>query len=177
MATAHCAEFASINGGSAYENAVKDAVALFDSFAGNYASELLRRTPLTPARRRRLEKQRFHNLAPASALFSEIFDIDVLAGMGADDVAFLTLMFHRRHVYEHKGGVADEKYLTDSGDQTVRLRQALRETKESAHRTINGVWKMAANLHRGFHTIFRPNKKYVRTDLNKSLATELGLDE
>jgi hypothetical protein len=88
-------------------------------------------------------------------MFRNIFDIDILSGICDEDVAFGTLMFHRRHVYEHKGGEADEKYIADSGDN-VRLKQALRETQESAHATANFVMKIALNLHRGFHDIFPP---------------------
>lgn len=81
--------------------------------------------------------------------------------MSDEDVAFGMLMFHRRHVYEHKGGEADEKYIKDSGDN-VRLKQALRETRESAHRTANLVIKLGANLHRGFHEIFPPLEEPIR---------------
>jgi hypothetical protein len=144
-----------VNAGGPYEGCVKDAVAAFDSFAGQYAKQLLVRVPLTPARQSRLDRAHFHNLAKASELFRTIFDIDILTGISADNVAFGTLIFHRRHVYEHKGGEADEKYIADSGDQ-VRLKQALRETQETAHRTASFIIKLAANLHKGFHDIFPP---------------------
>jgi len=97
----------------------------------------------------------------ASEMFRNIFDIDILSGMSKEDVAFATLMFHRRHVYEHKGGEADAKYIADSGDN-VRLKQALRETQESAHRTVNLVIKLSANLHNGFHGIFPPLEEPIR---------------
>ena len=35
-------------------------------------------------------------------------------GQGSPDVAFIRLMFQRRHVYEHNGGEVDQKYLDDS---------------------------------------------------------------
>lgn len=150
-----------INAGGPYEACIKEAVAAFDSFADQYAKQLLARVPLTPVRKARIEKAHFHNLATASELFQSIFDIDILRGMSDEDVAFGTLMFHRRHVYEHKGGEADEKYIEDSGDN-VRLKQALRETQESAHRTANLVIKLGANLHRGFHEIFPPLEEPIR---------------
>jgi hypothetical protein len=149
------------NAGGPYEACVKEAVAAFDSLAGQYAKQLLTRVPLTPARKSRLDRAHFHNLATASDLFHAIFDIDILSGMNAYDVAFATLMFHRRHVYEHQGGEADEKYIADSGDQ-VRLKQALRETQESAHRTASVVVKLAANLHKGFHEIFPPIEEPIQ---------------
>lgn len=143
------------NAGGPYEGCVKEAVAAFDSFAGQYAKQLLARVPLTPARKSRLERAHFHNLATASAVFVTSFDIDIMRGISPEDVAFATLMFHRRHVYEHKGGEADDKYIADSGDH-VRLKQALRETQESSHRTANVVLRLATNLHKGFHEIFPP---------------------
>jgi len=70
-------------------------------------------------------------------------------------------MFHRRHVYEHKEGEADEKYIADSGD-SVRPKQALRETQESAHRTASFVLKLAGNLHRGFDEMFPPRDEPIK---------------
>lgn len=67
-------------------------------------------------------------------------------------------MFYRRHVYEHKGGEADEKYIEDSGDTSVRPKQALRENQESAHRIAGLVLKMAGNLHKAFHEILPPEE-------------------
>ena len=134
---------------------MKDAVAAFDSFAGQYAKQLIARVPLTPARRVRLERAHFHDLGRASELFNNIFDINILDNIDPDDLDFIKRMFHRRHVYEHNGGEADAKYIADSGDN-VRVKQALRETKESAHRTATLVLKVGASLHNGFHSIFPP---------------------
>ncbi len=85
-----------------------------------------------------------------------------LDGLKPDDVAFATLMFHRRHIYEHNGGMVDEKYLKDSGDTIVRLRQVIHESQASAHRIIGLVAKMAENLHNGCHDIFQPEEEPVR---------------
>lgn len=150
-----------INAGGTYEACVKEAVAAFDSFAGQYAKQLLARVPLTQNRKARIERAHFHNLGAASEMFRNIFDIHILNGMSDEDVALAKLMFHRRHVYEHKGGEADEKYIADSGDN-VRLKQALRETLESAHRTADLVAKLAANLHKGFTEMFPPLEGPIR---------------
>ncbi len=82
--------------------------------------------------------------------------------MKPDDVEFAELLFHRRHVYEHKGGEADEKYIQDSGDTSVRPKQLLHETVESAHRITGLVERMATNLHRGFHEILPPNEALIK---------------
>lgn len=144
-----------INAGGPYEACVKELVAAFDSLAGQYAKQFLARIPLTLARKTRLEKTHFHNLETVTNIFRNMFDVELLIDMSTEDLAFATLMFHRRHVYEHRGGEADEKYIRDSGDQ-VRMKQALRETQESAHRTASLVVKLATNLHKGFHDIFPP---------------------
>jgi hypothetical protein len=150
-----------INTGGPYEDCVRDTVASFDSFATQYAQQLLDRVPLTPARKNRIEKAHFHNLDTACEIFRNIFDIDILSGMNDKDVAFSKRMFHRRHVYEHRGGEADDKYIEDSGEK-VRLKQRLRETQESAHRTASLLVRLAMNLHKGFHTIFPPLKEPIR---------------
>jgi hypothetical protein len=109
---------------------------------------------MTEGRKTRLEKIRFHNLANVGSQFAAAFDIDLFRGLTDDDRKFAALMFHRRHVYEHCGGEADEKYIADSGDTNVRPKQALRESQDTAHRITTLVAKMAKNLHTGFHEIF-----------------------
>jgi molybdopterin-guanine dinucleotide biosynthesis protein len=94
--------------------------------------------------------------------FMEAFDINIIEGFSAADVEFAKLMFHRRHVYEHKGGEADEKYIAESGDSSVRPKQALKETQESAHRIASLVLRMATNLQRGFHELLPPFKPPIR---------------
>jgi hypothetical protein len=151
-----------INSGGPHEACVKDAVSEFDSFVGVCVTQLAQHVGMTPARRNRLENRRFHNLQSVAADLKEILDINILDGMKPEDVEFAKLMFHRRHVYEHKGGEADEKYIEDSGDNSVRPKQLLRETVESAHRIAGLVEKMAANLHRGFQEIFPPEQGPIK---------------
>ena len=150
-----------INAGGPYEACVRDSVATFDSIAGRYVAQLLNHVPLTAARRNRLENRRFHNLETVAAELEDIFDIKILDGLREDDINFAKLMFHRRHVYEHLGGEADEKYIADSGDVGIRPKQALRETQESAHRIVGLVSRMAANLHQGFHEIVPPEERHI----------------
>ena len=151
-----------INAGGQNEACVKDAVSAFDSVTGQYVKQLLQRVPLTQARRNRLDGKRFQNLQQVQQDLTEIFGIDIGDGVSAADFDFAKQMFHRRHVYEHKGGEVDDKYIADSGDTSVRPKQALRETQESAHRTVSIVVKMASNLHRGFHEILPPNEGPIK---------------
>lgn len=156
-----------INAGGTYEACVRDAVASFDSLCGQYVRQLLQRIPMTPARRARFDRMRFHNLGTTAAEIKDAFEIDILDGLTDEEVDFAALMFHRRHVYEHKGGEADEKYILDSGDSSIRQKQALRETQESAHRLTGLVAKMAGNLDRGFHEIFPPEPAPIQRHNNQ----------
>jgi hypothetical protein len=142
-----------INDDKQFESSAKDAVSAFDSFAGSYVRQLVEQVPLTKARRNQLTGRRFHNLKAVASDLKEIFDIDIFRDLQSDDVAFAVKMFHRRHVYEHAGGEADQQYIEDSGDTSVQPKQALRETLESAHRIVGLAQKMASNLHEGFHEL------------------------
>jgi len=118
-----------LNGGGDTGLAVKDAVGAFDTVAGQYAKRLARMVPMTDSRRKRLEVQRYHDFEEVSKLFDNWFDIDLLNRIGDVEQAFVKLRFHRRHVFEHNGGEADQKYLDDSGDTTVKLKQAIKESR------------------------------------------------
>jgi hypothetical protein len=148
--------------GEAIESVVPDAVSAFDSVARQYAKQLAKWVPMRPERRASLENALFHNLKRAEDL-KAWFGIDLLKGMDSDDVAFIRLMFHRRHVYEHNGGEVDQKYLDDSGDTSVRLKQALRETPERIFRMSTLILRMARNLHEGFHELFPPMEKPIES--------------
>lgn len=149
-----------INSGGPYETCAKEAVAAFDSFIGQYVEQLVKRVPMTPGRKARLEKVRFHDFQSVERDMREIFDINVAKDLTDDDKAFAKRMFHRRHVYEHLGGEADKKYINDSGEN-VRIGQALRESVDSAHRIVGIVHKMACNVHAGFHEIFPVDQKPI----------------
>jgi hypothetical protein len=117
---------------------------------------------LIEKRRAELERMLFHQVQRRADDLAAWFGINIFEGMLDSDIAFAVLMFHRRHVYEHNGGEADEKYIADSGDTSVRPKQRLRETTDTAHRTLDGVFRMARNLHAGFHEIFRPTEQPVK---------------
>src|SRR5438132_14003575 len=85
----------------------------------------------------RLTKQRFYDLDDTQQILREWFDIDLCDGLKESERAAVRRLLLRRHVYEHSAGVVDEKYLNESGDTTVKLGQAIRETQEDAHTFLN----------------------------------------
>jgi hypothetical protein len=144
-----------IKTGDPLEPAVLDAVRAFDSAARQYAKQLATWVPMREDRREALEGTLFHNLKKAEDL-KPWFGIDLMDGVDASDAAFARRMFLQRHVYEHNGGEVDQRYLDESGDTSVRLKQALRETPESVFRLTGLIMRMARNLHDGFHELFPP---------------------
>jgi len=68
-------------------------------------------------------------------------------------------MFHRRHVFEHRAGVADQRYLDESGDDSVALGQAIRETPDNVRRFGDLLLAIVRNFDEGFHSIFPPDEK------------------
>jgi len=157
-----------INTSQQYEACVKDAVSAFDSYARQMAKQLATRIPMTSRRRKEWDKKLFHNLKPCAEALSITFDINVFGQLVQDDIDFATLMFHRRHVYEHNGGEVDEKYIRDSGDSSVRPKQVIRESRETALRIADLVIKMGKNIHDGFHEIFPPEGAPLRIEQQRA---------
>lgn len=156
-----------LKAGNTPEDCVRDAVASFDSFMAQIAKQLVELVPLTEHRKNRLSKQRFQDLEEIRATFKNWFDIDVCAGLNENECRSVALMFHRRHVYEHNGGEVDQKYLDDSGDTTVRLKQHIHETPQGVHNLLSSLVKMARNIHGTFHEIFPPIPEPIKAFQDK----------
>ena len=154
--------------GQHLETCCKDAVGAFDSFARQIAKQLALRIPMTSSRKNHWERKLFHNLRLCADDLAAVFDINVFKGLKPDDISFAILMFHRRHVYEHNGGEVDEKYIRDSGDTSVRVKQVIRESPESASRIAEIVLTIAGNIHHGFHEIFPPEDMPISFHVGRS---------
>jgi hypothetical protein len=150
-----------LNRGAVPSSCLTDVGSAFDTFVGQYAAQLIRNRPMRSTRRERIGKMRFHDLAATRRELLGGFDIDICEGLTETEIATATRAFQRRHVYEHNGGEVDEKYLHDSGDTSVRLKQAIRETQAGVHEFANLALRMARNLHRGFHDIYEPAKAAI----------------
>jgi len=145
-----------------YETCVKNAVAAFDSYARQIAKQLAKRIPMVPSRQKQWEQQLFHNLKPCADSLKAVFDIAVFKNLKQEDIDFIILMFHRRHIYEHNGGEVDERYIRESGDTSVRPKQVIHEFPQTVTRTLDLILRMAHNIHEGFHLIFPPEGIPIR---------------
>lgn len=143
-------------------SAVREAVSEFDACCRDYASQIRARIPMKPARRISLERA-FHDIhGSAITAMKDIADVDLMRGFDTGDRAFLKLMMHRRHIHEHRGSVADEIYVTESGDQSANVGDLVRENQGNAHRLVGLLNRMVTNLEADFHEIFDPTEWPIR---------------
>ena len=144
-----------LNEGDIPSDCLRAAVSAFDSYMTQGANQLCLFVPMTIRRRKRLTKS-FHNIVETQQIFNDWFDINLFNGLRKKDQLLVTIMFLRRHLYEHNGGVVDQAYLDQTNDKTVRLNQLIKEDKNSVHEALNSIVKMAKNFHSGFHELLPP---------------------
>lgn len=137
--------------------AVKDAVSIFDAAARNFTMQFAEHVPLTNRRRTEIRGILFHSIDRCERI-GALFDIDLLAGMDQGDRTFLNMMFHRRHAFEHDGGVATARYMQKSGDGAIHEGDLIRETRENVHRLIGLLQEMTSKFDAGFHEMFPPEE-------------------
>jgi len=163
---------ARLNAGGSPVTALKETADCFDAVGRNIACELCRQVPMTSRRRTYWERANFTQLGDVADRIRSDFDIDLLRTIDAADVAQATLMFQRRHLHAHKGGVADQKYIDDSGDRTVEVGQLVRENSEHGHRFISIADKLTRNLMTGFHGIIPPQEEPIKYHQDKLARME-----
>jgi hypothetical protein len=144
-----------LNGGQTGPiDTVKSAVSEFDAACRDMIAQIRKRVPIKPGRKAELERVVFHDVdSTLIRLLKTAFEIDLFRGMDAD-ISFLRKMTHRRHIFEHNAGVADERYVRESGDAETREGVLIRETQANAHQLIACLNRAAENLDKDFHEIF-----------------------
>jgi predicted RNA-binding Zn-ribbon protein involved in translation (DUF1610 family) len=131
---------------------VKQCVSDFEGFGRDILSVLLKEIPATPARKKAISEISFHNPIKAAEDIKAYFDIDILQGIDQPQQEFIKRRFLRRHIYEHNAGVADEDYVSRSGEN-VRVGQLIREQSSNVQTLIDLLRKAATNFADGFHSI------------------------
>lgn len=167
----------SMNDGQAQpEVAVSQSVSAFDAACRDFASQLVRRTPMKAARKEALSRLVFHDIESETfKRLKDFFDLNPLKGIADKDARFIRLMMERRHVFEHNAGVIDRRYLERSGDEDAVEGNLLRENRENAHRLTGLLARIASNIDKDFHEIFTPTEwpiKYFK-ERQGSCAQEL----
>lgn len=145
-----------VSGELSPSDVVKQSVSEFDSAARDYVDQLITHVPMKVSRKNQLERLLFHNLDKFEELLANCFDIDLLHGMSADR-AFVKKMFFRRHVYEHDGGVATQRYVEESGDVVLAKGDLIRETADNAHKLIGCLNRMISTFESDFQELYKPD--------------------
>lgn len=93
---------------------------------------------------------------PARNVFQRLDDGDQLwrsavgAGyadwLGDGELAFLRLMFQRRHLLEHTQGIVDDDYLRRSGDKTYKLGQRIVIRESEVLRILEGIERLGVEM-------------------------------
>ena len=141
-----------VSGDLSPSDAVKQSVSEFDSAARDYMDQLISIVPMKKSRKKQLERLLFHDLDKFDELLLSCFDIDLMKGMADRD--FVKKMFFRRHVYEHDGGVATQRYVKEIGDGSIREGDLIRENAENVHRLIGCLNRMTSTFKSDFHEMF-----------------------
>ncbi|MCD6006126.1 hypothetical protein K7H08_14905 [Halomonas sp. IOP_6] len=160
-----------MNGDLSPPGAVKQSVSEFDSAARDYVAQLISCVPMKESRRNQLERLLFHNLDKFEKLLRDCFDINLLQGMATDRV-FVRKMFFRRHVYEHDGGVATQRYIEEGGDADIEKGDLIRETTENTHKLISCLNRMITTFETDFHEMIEPEAFCI--DIEKERRKRVG---
>ena len=95
----------------------------------------------------------FQQLRRAEECLRNWFNIEIFDRQSPSDVEFLVIMMQRRHLFTHNGGRVDEKYISETGDKTVRLNQVIKVRSTEIVRLIPLLHACAKNLYDGFESI------------------------
>ena len=135
-----------------WKRLLADCVSIFESLANDICRQLLR-SPLTPKRRKDLERLNFQSIVHANERLNEWFGIKILEKFSDDDITFLNRMFNRRHLVVHKGNRVDDEYIKRTGDTTVSLHQTIRISSNEIRRLIALTTCAGTNLITGYNSM------------------------
>ena len=137
-----------------WERMIKDSVTNLEALANHLRFKLLR-LPMTPRRRKQVERESFQNPFQTDEALREWFDIGLMEWDGNDeapkrrlptDAAFVKKMFQKRNVLVHNNGVVNDEYLERSGDSEFSLGERIVVRDHEAKRFIETVRAMGENL-------------------------------
>lgn len=134
-------------------DALKKSISEFDSSARDYLQQITQRIPMKRKRKKELKRLLFHNLDTFDKVMSEALCINLLQDLTSKR-DFISKMFNRRHVFEHRGGVADDKYISNSSDNEIEEGSLIRETEKNVQILLGNLIQMAETLDKDFNEIF-----------------------
>lgn len=122
---------------SMLEGSIGDVVSVFQKYAE------ARYSVLSNAKARSND---FQIIEKGSDLFKALCGFGYEQWLTDDELRQMNVMFQRRHLYEHNGGIVDTKYVEKSGDQTYRVGQRIVAQKADVVRFISIAKKLGEGL-------------------------------
>jgi hypothetical protein len=124
----------------------------FESMA-NQLRSLLLKLPAIPKRKGDIRSLSFQRVINAAERLNEWYGFDFLEELAEDDKNFLNRMFNRRHLFTHNAGRVDQKYIDNTGDNSVKLNEGLHVRSREIRRLISLVSGAGQKLIQGYEAI------------------------
>ena len=122
---------------SLLESSIGDMVSAFQKFASCKYDELSGKTSRV---------NDFQIVDKGSKLFEEETGKKYSDWLSAGELAFMELMFQRRHLLEHNNGMVDQRYLDKSGDISYSLGQRIIVKEADTHSLLAILRKLGSSI-------------------------------
>jgi hypothetical protein len=127
------------------ENALEDCVSSFDGF-GRKICYLHAGEATNPTK---AEKVSFQNLEGASRNLTELFNVDLAAGLRGDEWPTALRCFQKRHLLAHKMGVVDQAYIRKTGDTQAAVGRKVAVSADEARHLAPVLLTLAQTISDG----------------------------
>lgn len=128
------------------QNALEDVVSSFDGFG----RELFRAHASLTTDPSKAASMSFQSLVGADRALQTLLGASLRTMTAQDDWKLIVRCFHKRHVIAHKGGVIDEKYIEQSGDEMAIEGRKVRVTTDEVRALVIAIRKLGEALWRFF---------------------------
>lgn len=137
-----------------YVSALVDVVSAFETYARErFRLSMVDRVGNAEADRLvdSLRPNAFQNLANADALYDEHSGISLQALVSGHEWTGVSLAFERRHLFQHRRGIVDERYIERSGDRGARIGMRLSINERQVLEAVALVEKLAEAVEKAGH--------------------------
>lgn len=122
---------------SMLEGSLGDVVSAFQKFAEVRYKTLSNKT---------VRVNDFQIVDKGNKLFEEACGSGYCAWLITDEIELLSLMFQKRHLYEHNGGIVDDAYIKKSGDLAFKQGQRMVIKESEVLTFIKTIKKLAEGI-------------------------------
>ena len=128
------------------DDALENCVSVFDGFGRELCRLHAGKSPDPKA----AGDVSFQNLSRAANRVRQLFAIDLISALSANEWQETAVAFLRRHLLAHKAGVVDAKYLRESGDPSASLGRRIVVTASDISSVAANIEQLAVYLFHAF---------------------------